>query len=143
MKRRMTILLVPVLALLVVGLVVGSIRMGWSNQGAGETPAEFPEIVYRSPSIERAYRLAADHQRLFAQVACYCGCVNLPEDPHRNLLDCFMNDDGTFEPHAIGCTVCVDIANDAVAWQAEGKSADEVRSLVDEKYQSIGPPTGP
>ncbi len=137
----MIVLFVPVSLLLAAGLVVALVLRGWP--GAGESSAEFPKFVYHSPEAERGYRLAVQHQPLFAQVACYCGCVNLPKEPHRNLLDCFMNDDGTFEPHAVGCPVCVDIADDAVAWQAQGKSADEVRSLVDEKYQSVGPSTSP
>ncbi len=138
-NRRLIILFVPVSLLLAAGVVAGLALRGWP--GAGEPSAAFPEVVHQSPEIERAYRLASEAQRLFTQVACYCGCVNLPKDPHRHLLDCFMNEDGTFEPHAIGCSICADIANDAVAWQAQGKSADEVASLVDGKYESVGPST--
>ncbi len=139
MNRRIIVLFVPVFLILTAGLIAGLVLRGLP--GAGESSAEFPEAVYRSPEVERGYRLAVEHPRLFAQVACYCGCGLLPDDPHHNLLDCFMNDDGTLDTHAVGCSVCVDIANDAAGWQAQGKSAREVASLVDEKYQSVGPPT--
>lgn len=141
MKRRTTILLVSASLLLVAGLAAGLTRGGWSNGGADGVSREFPEVVYESPRIERAYRLASDHQDLFAHVACYCGCVNLPKDAHRNLLDCFMNDDGSFEPHALGCTICLDIAEDAVEMLAQGKSAEEIPDLIDEVYRDVGPPT--
>ncbi len=141
MKRRAMVLFVPISLLIAAGLVGASIVWGWP--GAGGPPREFPDVVYESPRIERAYRLASDHQRLFARVDCYCGCVSLLKEPHHNLLDCFMNDDGTFEPHALGCTICLDIAEDAVEMLARGRSADEVGSLIDEKYESVGPSTSP
>jgi len=137
--KRRAWLLIPVSLLVAAGLVTALAIWGWP--GAGRASGEFPEFVYYSPEAERGYRLAVQHPRLFAQVACYCGCVNLPKEPHRNLRDCFLNDDASFDPHAAGCTVCADIANDSVAWQEEGKSAREVASLVDEKYESVGPPT--
>ncbi len=141
MKPRTTILLISA-SLLLVAVVAAGLAYGLrSNGGADGTPIDPAEVVYPSPDVERAYRLAAEHQDLFAQVACYCGCVNLPKDAHRNLLDCFMNDDGSFEPHALGCSICVDIAEDAAAWADQGKSSDEVVGLVDQKYQSVGPPT--
>jgi hypothetical protein len=141
MKRRTTILLVSASLMLVVGLAAGLTLVGWPDAGAGGEPREFPDVVYESPRIERAYRLASDHQDLFAHVACYCGCVNLRKDAHRNLLDCFMNDDGSFESHALGCTICLDIAEDAAEMLAQGKSADEIPSLVDDVYRDVGPPT--
>ena len=52
-----------------------------------------------------------------------------------------MNDDGTLDSHASGCSLCLDIAFDGVEWQARGKSPAEVQALVDEKYESYGPRT--
>jgi hypothetical protein len=49
--------------------------------------------------------------------------------------------DGSFDQHAAYCTICGDIAVDAARWQSEGKSAAEVRQLVDEKFGEVGPAT--
>ncbi len=65
----------------------------------------------------------------------------MPKEPHRSLLDCFLNADGSFAAHASGCGICIDIAVDAARWQAEGKSPAQIRGLVDAKYQAYGPPT--
>lgn len=139
MKRRTIIMLASSLLLLAVGLAAGWVF--WGLPGAGKSSAEFPEFVYHSPDAERGYRLATEQPQLFSQLACYCGCGVFADEPHRNLLDCFMNADGSFDPHASGCSLCLDIAFDGVEWQAQGKSPAEVEALVDEKYESFGPRT--
>jgi hypothetical protein len=140
-KRRLIMLFVPVSLLLAAGLVAGLVLRGWP--GTGGSSAEFPAFVYHSPEVERAYGLAVQHQELFPLLPCYCGCGVMPEDPHRNLLDCFITGDGSLNPHASGCRICVDIAIDGTEWWAQGKSPAEVRSLVEAKYQSYGPATNP
>jgi len=138
-KQRLIIGSGSVSLLLVAGLVAGLAIRGWP--GAGGSPNEFPAFVYYSPESERGYGLALEHQQLFVHLACYCGCGVFLDDPHHSLRDCFLNDDGTLEPHASGCSLCLDIAFDGVAWQAEGKSPGEVQALVDEKYEGYGPRT--
>ncbi len=139
MNKRATIVLASTFLLLAAGLLAALALRAWP--GAGGASNEFPAFVYHSPEAERGYRLAREHRPLFAHIACYCGCGVFLDDPHRNLLDCFMNDDGTLDPHASGCSLCLDIAFDGVEWQAQGKSPAEVQDLVDEKYESFGPPT--
>ncbi len=139
MKPHLIAVLVPVSLFLAAGLV-GALLL-WVWPGGGTSSGEFPKFVYDSPAAERGYRQASQHPRLFSQVACYCGCANLLKEPHHSLLDCFMNDDRTFDSHAVGCTLCLEIANDAVAWQTLGATAGEVVTLVDMKYRSYGPPT--
>ncbi len=139
MKRRTTIVLASSILLLAVGLAAGWVLGGLP--GAGKSSAEFPKFVYHSPESERGYRLAAQQPHLFSQLHCYCGCGVFLDDPHRNLLDCFMNDDGSLDSHASGCSLCLDIAFDGVEWQAQGKSPAEVQALVDKKYESFGPRT--
>ncbi len=144
MKRRLILWGLPALLLLALAFtpVVLLTRGSGSDGAATDGDRELPEFVYSSPRVERAYRLAVNNKGLFSNVPCYCGCVNLAKESHRHLLDCFINDDGSYDGHAVGCSVCVDIAVDAVEWSAQGKTTEEIRSLVDEKYQSVGPPTG-
>ncbi len=139
MKRRATIVLASALLLLAAGVIAGLVVR--AGPGAGGSSNEFPDFVYHSPEAERGYRLAREHQQLFTHLACYCGCGVFLDDPHRSLLDCFMNDDGTLDAHASGCSLCLEIAFDGVEWQAQGKSPTEVQALVDEKYEGVGPPT--
>ena len=143
MKWWWLVLVAPALLVPALGVVAFSVLAGGQAQEKATRPAssEFPEFVYYSAKSESGYSLAVENQELFAQMPCYCGCGAMPEEPHRNLLDCFINADGTFDPHASGCEVCVDIAVDVVAWQAEGNGPEQIRTLVDAKYQSFGPST--
>ena len=144
MKRWLIVGLAPAVLLPALAVIVFSLLAGGAGkeQEARVTPSAFPDFVYSSPKVEAGYRLAVENQQLFDQMPCYCGCGAMPEDPHRNLLDCFINDDGSFDSHASGCDVCLDIAGDVVQWRAEGKGIAETRSLVDAKYQGYGPSTG-
>jgi hypothetical protein len=114
-----------------------------SHEGEANSPAqaEFPAFVYASQRSVNAYRLATERADLFARIPCFCGCVNLPEDPHKSLLDCFVNQDDTFDEHAAACAVCINIALDAAKWQDQGASVAEVRKGIDEKYADSGPAT--
>ena len=98
--------------LLTAGLSATLVLRAWP--GADGSSNEFPAFVYYSPESERGYQLAREHQQLFAHMACYCGCGVFLDEPHRSLLDCFMNDDGTLDSHASGCSLCLDIAFDGV-----------------------------
>ncbi len=138
MNRRKAIALVSVSLVLAAGLTAS--WAFWGVPGAGKSD-EFPAFVYHSSDSEKGYRLATEQPQLFLQLPCYCGCGMFADDPHRNLLDCFMNDDGSFDAHASGCSLCLDIAFDGVDWRAQGKSPAEVEALVDEKYEGTGPRT--
>jgi len=139
MIRHKIIVLASALLAVAVGLAAG--WAFWGFLGTSRSSDEFPAFVYYSPDAEKGYRLATDQPQFFSELACYCGCGVFLDEPHRDLLDCFMNGDGTFDPHASGCSLCLDIAFDSVEWQAQGKSPAEVQALVDEKYESVGPPT--
>ncbi len=101
----------------------------------------FPEFAYTSPESLAAYRLAAGNRGLFSQLPCYCGCADLSPKPHESLDDCFFDSGSAVDSHAVGCTLCQDIARDAAAWRAEGDSAFVIRHKVDNKYETFGPAT--
>ena len=57
------------------------------------------------------YRYAAGHAEQFTQIPCYCGCDR--SLGHRNLEDCFVTPDGSWDAHASGCAVCTIEASSA------------------------------
>ena len=133
----LAVAVVPLLALLVF-----FVSPSGSDDGETDTAqAEFPAFVYTSEESISAYRLATEKGDLFARIPCYCGCTNLPEDPHKNLLDCFIDQDDSFDPYGATCNMCIAIALDAADWQDEGASIAEVRKGIDEKYGAFGPGT--
>jgi hypothetical protein len=60
---------------------------------------------------------------------------------HTSLRDCFLKQEGGFEPHASGCEVCVDEAIAAQRLLVEGRSAAEIRRVIDATFGSRGKPT--
>jgi hypothetical protein len=134
----LAVAVVPLLALLVFFASRSDSDAGQTNTAA---QAEFPALAYTSEESVKAYGLATERGDLLARIPCFCGCANLPQEPHESVLDCFINQDGTFDQHAAVCSLCIDIALDAANWQDEGASVAQVREEIDEKYGAFGPGT--
>ena len=45
-----------------------------------------------------------------------------------------------FDDHALGCSLCVDITQDARRMLSEGKSAQDIRATIVANYSKFGPP---
>jgi hypothetical protein len=44
----------------------------------------------------------------------------------------------TFDTHALGCSICVDITQDTMRLTRQGKNAAEIRAYIDQTYASYG-----
>lgn len=107
--------------------------------------SELPRFLAASaPRVREAYRFAHANHRALATVPCYCGCGKMGHDSN---LACFIEEGAevakivTFDEHAAGCGICVDIAQDVMRLTREGKPASEIRAYVDATYSSFGPAT--
>ena len=101
----------------------------------GDFPAS---IKTASSDILRAYKFSSDaknHGVLNAQT-CYCGCDR--GQGHENLLDCYIKElfgnKAIYDEHALFCQMCVSEVRDVEKWLSEGKAADQIKVLIDEKY---------
>jgi hypothetical protein len=107
-------------------------------------PSVLPDFVLTAPdSVQEAYLFAVAHPEDLSHQPCYCGCGTMG---HESNLGCFISDmaEGgpiTFDSHAIGCGICVDIAQDTMRLTADGKSPLEIREFIDGRYGRFGPPT--
>jgi len=95
------------------------------------------------PRVREAYEYAVVHPDELAKYPCYCGCGNMG---HTSNLSCYVQDitpDGTitFDSHANGCGICVDITQDVMRLKAEGQSSPQVRTYIDALYSPFGPGT--
>jgi len=99
----------------------------------------FPSSVYTNPQALEAYRIAVQMPDLLMLLPCYCGCGKTLG--HRNLRDCFLNADGTFDDHAATCAVCDMQAADAAKWKAAGNPPGQIWRLMVAKYDTYGPGT--
>ena len=102
---------------------------------------QMPAEVQSAPvSVQTAYQFAAANPDVMKEIPCYCGCVNIG---HTSNYDCYVSGVDasgviTFDNHALGCSICVDITQDAMRLLREGKSVPEIRAYVDTTYAKYG-----
>ncbi|MFP6573203.1 MAG: PCYCGC motif-containing (lipo)protein [Vicinamibacterales bacterium] len=95
-------------------------------------------MVPRAPEVVRdAYIFAAQRPDILEYVPCFCGCETAG---HTRNADCFVasrNEDGAvreWDTHGMACTICVDVARDAMQLSASGASTVDIRAAVESKY---------
>jgi hypothetical protein len=105
---------------------------------AEQMPAEVQSVPVM---VRQAYQFAAANPDLMKQIPCYCGCSDIG---HSSNYDCYVShvdDKGviTFDNHAIGCSICVDITQDVMRMMRQGKRTQEIRTYIDATYSKYGP----
>jgi hypothetical protein len=102
-----------------------------------------PEQMQDAPAAVRtAYQFAVANPKALKNVPCYCGCGAIG---HTSNLACYVQEFGTdgkpvFDDHALGCSICVDIAQDVMRMTGEGKSPAAIRAEIVAVYSKFGPP---
>jgi hypothetical protein len=87
--------------------------------------------------VQSVYEFAARHPEVLQYVPCYCGCESIG---HTGNHSCFVKRraaDGRvleWESHGSGCTVCVDVARDAMLMFNAGASPSAIRTAIDRKW---------
>lgn len=115
----------------------------------GPLPA-LPPVPY-APSrpmaiVQQVYEFAARHPEVLQYVPCYCGCERLS---HNGNHDCFVKArkaNGTvteWEPHGIGCAICLDVGRDAMTLFNSGAAVPQIRAAIERKYASHFPSSTP
>jgi len=143
MTRRLTLLTLLILILLptVLSGCAGSSQSNASMELKMAPLSEMPEEVRQSSvSVQDAYRFNVANPEIMKQIPCYCGCGDMG---HTSNYACYVKDDSngqvTFDGHALGCSICVDITLDTMRMLKEGKSVAEIKQAVDETYGKFGP----
>ena len=86
--------------------------------------SDLPASVQRAPSSVRTdYQFAVANPEALANVPCYCGCGSIG---HHSNLTCYVKSTDAagkpvFDDHALGCSICVDIALDVKKMMEEGQ----------------------
>jgi hypothetical protein len=128
------------LALVVfVGLGVAVLIRGASAADPDDAPHSPTAVTVALAALPtetaEMYRYAAGHAEQFTQIPCYCGCDR--SLGHRNLEDCFVTADGSWDAHASGCAVCTIEASSAQELIDTGLATGLVRQTIIDRY---GPP---
>jgi hypothetical protein len=109
-----------------------------------------PAEVHSAPvTVQEAYQFNVANPDVMKDIPCYCGCGNIG---HTSNYDCYVSDVDkagnpstgsgqaiTFDNHALGCSICVDITRDVMRLLKDGKSLQEVRASIDATYSKYGP----
>jgi hypothetical protein len=104
--------------------------------------ADMPADVQAAPvTVQQAYQFAFANPDMMTQIPCYCGCGAMG---HTSNYSCYVsnvdaNGTITYDSHALGCSICVDITQDAMRMLKQGKSIPEIRAYVDQTYAKYGP----
>lgn len=85
-----------------------------------QDPAKF------SGTARLAYQAAKEIPEILNQLPCFCGCMQ--NFGHKNNLYCFRDN------HGIECSMCQDIALDALQMHKSGQTLDIIRDHVNRKF---------
>src|SRR5688500_15412394 len=115
----------------------------------GPLPA-LPRFSFEPPRpmavVQQVYEFAARHPEVLQYVPCYCGCERIG---HNGNHDCFIKSRAAngrvseWDSHGIGCTICIDVARDAMTLFNTGATPTAIRAAIDTKYGSRFPSSTP
>jgi hypothetical protein len=137
------------LPFLLPALLIGSLLLAGCGAGGQQrikvtlVPASaLPTQMQDAPTAVRtAYQFAVANPDALKNVPCYCGCGAIG---HTSNLSCYVKEfsaDGkpTFDDHAMGCSICVDIAQDVMKMTEEGKTPTDIREQIVGSFSKFGP----
>jgi hypothetical protein len=139
---KITNLLVVVL---IVSVVISACTKQISSTQEGLQMAsldEMPAEVKSAPStVQQAYQFAVANPDVMKQVPCYCGCGAMG---HTSNYACYVSDvdvngNVSFDTHALGCSICVDITQDTMRLLKQGKPVTDIKTYIDQTYSQYGP----
>lgn len=103
---------------------------------------KMPSGVKSAPvTVQQAYQFAAANPEVLKQIPCYCGCGAMGHTSNYACYVTSVDPSGTitYDDHALGCSICVDITQDVMRLLKENKPIHEIRAYVDTTYAKYGP----
>ena len=99
------------------------------------------EVKAAPPVVQQAYQFAAANPDVMQQIPCYCGCGAMG---HTSNYSCYVdevdsNSGISYDSHALGCSICVDITQDVMRMLKQGKTVAKIKTTVDQTYSQYGP----
>jgi predicted small secreted protein len=140
-----------VFAILILMLLSSGVLSACSGNTASKSGADnlamasmkdMPADVKSAPTtVKQAYQFAVANPDILKQIPCYCGCGAMG---HTSNYSCYVqsvDEKGaiTFDNHALGCSICVDITQDTMRYMQQGKQVLEIKALIDQTYSQYGP----
>lgn len=101
-----------------------------------------PDAVHSAAAVtQEAYQFAVANPEILKGIPCYCGCGGMG---HTSNYSCYVwnvSNAGAvvFDTHALGCSICVDITQDAMRLSKQGKNLSEIKAYVHDTFARFGP----
>jgi Protein of unknown function with PCYCGC motif len=141
MKRLVSALLLA--SLFTPSLLATSCASDQSGHQVHMAPmSELSAQIQSAPArVREAYQFAVANPEPLKNVPCYCGCGIIG---HTSNYDCFIKDlpaNGkiVYDEHALGCSICVDIAQDVLRMTRDGRAPPSIRTQIVNTYSRFGP----
>lgn len=110
-------------------------------QASRKTAPPLPNVGFapvRPMDITRAtYDFAAQHPEILSYVPCYCGCGS---QGHKANDSCFVARRDArgnvleWDTHGFGCTICIDVAREAMQMYMSGADVRSIRAAIERKW---------
>ena len=87
--------------------------------------------------VRETYDFAAQHPEILKYVPCYCGCGS---QGHKANESCFVAKRDAkgnvleWDTHGFGCTICVDVAREAMQMYSSGADVVAIRAAIEKKW---------
>jgi len=87
--------------------------------------------------VTATYDFAAQHPEILSYIPCYCGCG---ADGHKANEACFVAKRDAkgnvleWDTHGFGCTICVDVAREAMQMYSSGADVVAIRAAIEKKW---------
>jgi len=87
--------------------------------------------------VRATYDFAANHPEILRYVPCFCGCGS---QGHKANESCFVarrDKQGNvleWDTHGFGCTICIDVAREAMQLYSSGADVVSIRAAIERRY---------
>lgn len=94
--------------------------------------------------VKATYDFAAQHPEVLRYVPCYCGCGT---EGHSSNESCFIAKRDAkgnvleWDTHGFGCTICVDVARQAMQLYSSGADVQSIRAAIEKQWSPSHPGT--
>ena len=112
-------------------------KLAFARKTAPPLPAMGFAPVRPMEIVRATYDFAAQHPEILAYVPCYCGCG---ADGHKHNESCFVarrDQKGNvteWDTHGFGCTICIDVAREAMQLYSSGADVVSIRAAIEKKW---------
>lgn len=136
------LVLILIAVLLLVSDLLTACSTGTDHTFPMASMADMPADVQSAPvTVQQAYQFVSANPDVAVRILCYCGCKSLG---HKSSFSCYISSldaDGTitYDSHALGCSICVDITQDTMRLLKQGKSVPEIKAYIDQIYAKYDP----